>query len=647
MKNSKKCISLILSLLMVFGVFNIVPISTAAKEINASATGATSGTTGKCKWSLNGTVLTISGNGMMGDYSGVGPWGRNISEVILTDGVTNIGNYAFSYCKGLTSITIPDSVISIGEDTFSGCTGLTKVTIGNSVASIGELAFEECSGLTSISVSPNNSVYDSRDNCNAIIKTKTNTLIRGCQNTIIPDTVVSIDYWAFDYCTGLTSITIPDSVTHIGEWAFQGCSGLTSVSVSPDNRVYDSRDNCNAKKETKTNTLIVGCQKTRIPETVTSIGKGAFFGCTGLTSITIPNSVTTISDFAFTDCMGLTSITIPDSVISIGTDAVGYYYLYGDTRRSVDNCTIYGYGGSTAERYANKNDIRFIKAKGKCDNCQSILLEDRYRKGYPATCDKDGLTDGYICQSCGYQTQAIIPASGHTPVTDKAVASDCTQTGLTEGSHCSVCDEVLVTQEIIPAKGHTLVTDKAVPATCTETGLTEGSHCSVCGEVFVKQETVPKLGHDYVKVEAVEADCTHDGATIGVKCTRCEEWLFAQETVPALGHKEVVDEGRPATTTETGLTEGSHCSVCGEIIKAQEIIPIIDDERVIGDIDGDGEITPMDVTEVQHYLSTMTTHVDEAALMFADVDQNGRLEIIDTTWLQRYLAGMEIPYKIG
>ena len=155
------------------------------------------------------------------------------------------------------------------------------------------------------------------------------------------------------------------------------------------------------------------------------------------------------------------------------------------------------------------------------------------------------------------------------------------------------------------------------------------------------------LGHDYVKVEAVEADCTHDGATIGVKCTRCEEWLFAQETVPALGHKEVVDEGRPATTTETGLTEGSHCSVCGEIIKAQEIIPIIDDERVIGDIDGDGEITPMDVTEVQHYLSTMTTHVDEAALMFADVDQNGRLEIIDTTWLQRYLAGMEIPYKIG
>ena len=374
MKNSKKCISLILSLLMVFGVFNIVPISTAAKEINASATGATSGTTGKCKWSLNGTVLTISGNGMMGDYSGVGPWGRNISEVILTDGVTNIGNYAFSYCKGLTSITIPDSVISIGEDTFSG-------------------------------------FYDSRDNCNAIIKTKTNTLIRGCQNTIIPDTVVSIDYWAFDYCTGLTSITIPDSVTHIGEWAFQGCSGLTSVSVSPDNRVYDSRDNCNAIIETKTNTLIVGCQKTRIPETVTSIGKGAFFGCTGLTSITIPNSVTTISDFAFTDCMGLTSITIPDSVISIGTDAVGYYYLYGDTRRSVDNCTIYGYGGSTAERYANKNDIRFIKAKGKCDNCQSILLEDRYRKGYPATCDKDGLTDGYICQSCGYQTQAIIPAS--------------------------------------------------------------------------------------------------------------------------------------------------------------------------------------------------------------------------------------------
>ena len=120
----------------------------------------------------------------------------------------------------------------------------------------------------------------------------------------------------------------------------------------------------------------------------------------------------------------------------------------------------------------------------------------------------------------------------HTEVKDPAVAPTCTKSGLTEGSHCSACGEVIKKQETVAATGHTEVKDPAVAPTCTKSGLTEGSHCSVCGEVIKKQETVA-----------------------------------------ATGHTVVIDKGIPATKTEDGLTEGSHCSVCGEVIKAQKVIP--------------------------------------------------------------------------
>ena len=130
--------------------------------------------------------------------------------------------------------------------------------------------------------------------------------------------VTSIRYGAFYGCTDLTFITIPNSVTSIGLAAFSGCTGLTSIIVEDGNKVYDSRSNCNAIIETSTNTLIQGCKTTIIPNSVTSIGDGAFLGRTGLTSIIIPNSVTSIGKSAFSCCTGLTSITIPNSVTSIG-----------------------------------------------------------------------------------------------------------------------------------------------------------------------------------------------------------------------------------------------------------------------------------------------------------------------------------------
>ena len=276
--------------------------------------------------------------------------GKEISDFIIPDGVTNINNETFKGCSGLTSITIPNSVTTIAESAFSGCSSLTSITIPNSVTTIAESAFSGCSSLTSIT---------------------------------IPNSVTSIGYSAFSGCSGLTSITIPNSVTTIAESAFSGCSGLTSITIpnSVTTIAESAFSGCS------------GLTSITIPNSVTTIGSSAFSGCSGLTSITIPNSVTSIGYSAFSGCSNLRNLiidseTISEMIINNFNNISITDLIIGNSTKTIDENALCGLS-NTLKNITIGSSVEVIKTRAFSgfDNletvrCNSFKVPDTHRTAF-------------------------------------------------------------------------------------------------------------------------------------------------------------------------------------------------------------------------------------------------------------------------
>ena len=239
------------------------------------------GNTGNCHWTFDPStgILRIYGSGPIGEYGGGWyEYSDLITTVVIEDGISSIGSYAFYNYPNITSVTIPSTVKTISLLAFYGCTGLTSITIPSSVTTIITNAFENCSGLTSVNLSSS-------------LTTINSCVFSGCtslQSVTIPSSVTSISSSAFHGCSSLTSLSIPSSVKRIDASAFYGCSSLASVTI---------------------------------PNSVTTIGSEAFRGCTNLASISIPSNVKTIESYTFLGCSNLTSVTIPSTVTSIKESA--------------------------------------------------------------------------------------------------------------------------------------------------------------------------------------------------------------------------------------------------------------------------------------------------------------------------------------
>jgi hypothetical protein len=301
-------------------------------------------------WTLDNGTLTISGTGAMPNcnYSpspsySPSPWMKHLNSITtvnIQNGVTTIGESAFWLCSSLTSITIPDSVTTIGDGAFYLCCSLTSITVssGNTAYASEDGVLFDKSKETIIAYPEGKTGSYDIPNSVTTIGYRAFYYCRSLTSITIPNSVTTIGGSAFYDCRSLTSITIPNSITTIGDYAFYGCDSLASITVGSGNTAYASEDGVLFNKS-KTEIISYPGGKTgstyNIPNSVTTIGNGAFEDCSSLTSITIPNSVTTIGDAAFGGCRSLTSITIPNSVTTIGGGA--FYGCYILTSITIPN----------------------------------------------------------------------------------------------------------------------------------------------------------------------------------------------------------------------------------------------------------------------------------------------------------------------
>lgn len=515
--------------------------------------------------------------------------------------VTSVGNNAFYGCVKLESVSVPDLVTSIGANAFYSCVNLKSVNIPNSVTNIEKYAFYTCESLSEITIPDNVTNIGERAFYRCI----------SLENVVIPSGVQNLGAYAFEYCSGLNGVTFKSGVESIGAYAFYGCPNLTSVTI---------------------------------PNTVTKVNDYSFGYCDILSDVYYGGSWAQAQYMQIgsnNDFFKNANWHYEDA------EVLGFTYDEENMTVSVENCAPFVESveiPDTVEKDGKTYTVTKIESNAfsECTSLESVIIYTKSislgENAFPKGAVVYGYYDiSYIESEYGYDFKPLCELDNldHSVITIKGYEATCAKEGLTDGVICEYCAFVYTPQEVIVSPPHKPIIVPAVAPSCKNEGSTLGSICEGCGEVYVASEVVPKLEHETVcDNNAVEPDCENTGLTDSFSCTLCGDVVVEQEVVDALGHSYVVLEGRPATDTQSGLTDGIGCSKCGYELIPQEIIPAL---VKLGDVNGDGNIAILDATIVQRHVAKITTLTD-GALNAADVSKDGQIAIVDATMIQRFVA---------
>ena len=560
--------------------------------------------TGQCGdnvyWNYDSTTgeLVISGTGEMSNYSFMkSPFYKSdIRTVVISEGVSSIGDETFLYCENLENITISDSVNKIGNYAFQGCEKLANINIPDSVKSIGNYGtFRGCSSLKNVIIPYGVTIVGmwAFYNCTSL------------ESVTIPDTVTNIDYFAFYNCVNLKSITIPSNLTQIGNYAFYSCLNITIITI-PDNVTYIGPyafSNC--KNLTEIN----------IPPQITFIESGTFYGCcslktidlptelkgigrsafqeSGLTEIVFPKGLETIESQAFHLCFGLGDVYVPRSVTTFENpfyNSSAKVFIYADSGAA--NELAYKEGEPIGWSFISPSSPNFIIHKVECDDGSYYLSVDDYlgkEEFITLPTEIDGIKvkkiEAYAFSKSLQLREVCIP-EGYKEIGYLAFYLNDSLKTIFVSNTIDIIDETAfehkpviqcysnsyakkwAKEREIPYKlvddinalllGHNYIIHDSIEPTCSKEGKSEWASCLLCEKVLIAQENIPSLSHTYTSVATKEP--TH--LAEGIMTYACECGDTYTETIEKLKEHTYEKEVTAPTCTKQGYT--TFTCACGD-----------------------------------------------------------------------------------